>query len=47
MIWRGPHGWGTVIGIDNFIQQVIGPQGRAFPDYEAINEMWMVEGDVC
>lgn len=45
MIWRGPHGWGTVRGIDNFIKNVIGPQGRAFPDYEANNVMWIVEGD--
>ena len=47
MVWRGPHGWGTVIGIDNFINKVIGPQGQAFPDYEANNVMWLVDGGVC
>ena len=32
-------------GIDNFIKKVIGPQGQAFPDYEANNVMWLVDGD--
>ena len=41
MAWRGPLGLRA--GVDDFVQTVLEPFFRAFPDYHAVNEVWVVD----
>ena len=43
MVWHGPAGLGVLTGIEEFKHKLLYPFFKAFPDYEAINEIWVAD----
>lgn len=46
MIWHGPSGLGELHGREAFKQELLAPFFKAFPDYFAINEAYVIEDDL-
>lgn len=45
MIWHGPPGFGDIVGVDGFTNDVLKPFYASFPDYHVVNEIEVASGD--
>ena len=43
MIWHGPSGFGDIHGLDGFKNKVLKPFYKAFPDYNAKNDIELAD----
>lgn len=45
MIWHGPPGFGDILGVDGFVDEVLRPFYATFPDYHVVNEIEVASGE--
>ena len=46
MVWHGPPGFGDIHGLEGFKNDVLKPFYTAFPDYHAVNDIEIAQGDM-